>query len=180
MTAPSATRHEYRRVAAITSATTGSSNAPGTQITSMAARETPVSRQHATAPSRSRDVISSLYRLTRIATRPVGRRRAEKSGTGSVREEVAELVALDLEIPAILVVQIGNERDARGDLESVSLETDQLPGIVGHHADRRETKVAQDLRTDTVIAEIRSEPEPLVGLDRIGAGILKRVRPQLV
>jgi hypothetical protein len=47
-----------------------------------------------------------LYRLTRIATRPEGRRRPEKSGTGSVRKEVAELVSLDLKVGAVLVVGV--------------------------------------------------------------------------
>jgi len=47
-------------VAAATSAATGSSNAPGTQITSTRASGTPFARRHSRAPSSRRAVTTSL------------------------------------------------------------------------------------------------------------------------
>ena len=64
--------------------------------------------------------------------------------------------------------------------ESVALEADELARIVGHHPDRGEPEVAEDLRADAVVPEVGREAEPLVGLHRVGARVLQRVGAELV
>src|SRR5690349_19588614 len=104
-----------------------------------------------------------------MPTRPdVARRRPEKWGTESVSEEVAQLVALGLQVGAILVVWIGQQRDPLDDLQSVSFEADELSGIIRHHPDRGEFQVSQNLSANSVVSQVRSKAQPFVGLNRVG------------
>src|SRR6185312_11811158 len=125
---------------------------------------------------------ASLYRVTRIATLPTGRRRPESSGMEEnlVREQVPELVALGAEIILIVLRGARHERHPLDDLESVALETHQLPRVVGHHADGGQPEIAQDLGADTVVPKVWREPEPLVGLHRVGSRVLESVGADLV
>src|SRR3954470_15798506 len=115
-----------------------------------------------------------------IATRPEERRRPEKSGTTSVREEVAELISLDLEVGAVLVVGIGEKGNPLDDLETISLEPDELARVIRHHAYRGEPQIPEDLRSDAVVAEVGSKAQALVGLHRVRPIILERIRPDFV
>src|SRR5690348_4168567 len=116
-----------------------------------------------------------------IATRPTGRSWPSYSDTSiSVRKKVAELVALHREVVAVLGGRFGMERLAPGDGEAVPVEPHQLARVVGHHPDGREAEVAEDLRPDAVVPEVRGEPELGVRLDGVGAPVLDGVRLELV
>ena len=114
-------------------------------------------------------VISSLKRLTRIATRPVGAEAAGELGHG-LRERKGGRACR---------AWPGDSRGSRGApatigtrssiCEAVALEADQLAGIVGDQTDGLEAEVEQDLRADAVVAQVGREAEPLVRLDRVGA-----------
>src|SRR5204863_4477123 len=64
--------------------------------------------------------------------------------------------------------------------QPVPLQPDQLAGIVGENPDGRQTEVQQDLRADTIIAQVGLEPQLLVGRDGVAPGVLELVRLQLV
>ena len=64
--------------------------------------------------------------------------------------------------------------------QAVPLEADQLAGIVGHDADGRKSQVPEDLGADSVVPKIRRETQLLIGLHRVGAGILQGVGLELV
>ena len=59
------------------------------------------------------------------------------------------------------------ERHLLGDLEAVALEADDLARVVRQEPDRVQAQVAQDLRADAVVAQVRREAERLVGLDGV-------------
>ena len=88
LAADHAAERDHARVARVFAsaiAAIGSSNAPGTGMTSTASRETPASSSAPSAESSSRLVISPLKRLTTIATVrrvPFGRPRAPSSRPG--------------------------------------------------------------------------------------------------
>src|SRR5262249_35806455 len=82
-------------------------------------------------------------------------------------EDVAELLLLGAEILEILLVRLDLERHALDDLQTVALDAGALAGVVRDDAHLAHAEVAQDLRADAVVAEIRREAEPLVGLDRV-------------
>jgi hypothetical protein len=111
---------------------------------------------------------------------PRGAQAAGEVGHESVSEEVAELVALDLQIRAIVLIWIGEKRNTLHDFQSIPFQANQLTRIVGHDSDRGKPKIEQNLRSDTVVPEIGSKPESFVGLNRVGAGVLKSVCPELV
>jgi hypothetical protein len=121
--------------------------APGTWITSTAGVLDAASRQAARAPSSSLPV-------TRSCTGSPG---LQREAAWSVGEEMAEQVPLGVEIAAVFRIDVGLERDALGDLESVRVESHHLPRIVRHQADGGEAQVAENLGSDAVIPEIGRE-----------------------
>src|ERR1051326_4016695 len=93
---------------------------------------------------------------------------------------MAELVPLRSHVARALAVFRLHDRHPFLDPKTVTLETDELARIVRDRPDRFQPQVEQDLRSDSVIAEVGLESELLVGLDGIGAAVLKLVRLELV
>src|SRR5439155_723808 len=62
----------------------------------------------------------------------------------------------------------------------VPFDPHQLARVVAEQTHRADAQLAQDLDTHSVIALIRFEAEPLVGLDRVEALVLELVRANLV
>ncbi len=52
-------------------------------------------------------------------------------------------------------------------LQPVALQADHLFGVVGHQAHLADAQVHQDLGPDAVVAQVRLEPQLLVGLDGV-------------
>src|ERR1051326_1103754 len=134
ITQPSATLASNRFLAAPASATTGISKAPGTHVTSTCESVMPARRSASRALSSSLLVMCSWNRLTTTATcrwrSEVRAAAGDLCGT-SVRQEVAELVPLDVEIGTILVGWRRHDRQPLDDLEPIAFEPHQLHRIVG-------------------------------------------------
>jgi len=62
----------------------------------------------------------------------------------------------------------------------VVLDTGQLARVVSEHAHGLDAQITQNLDTESVLALVGAEAEPLVGFDRIVALILQGVRADLV
>src|SRR5215471_16057198 len=93
---------------------------------------------------------------------------------------MSKLVPLGAHIAGALTVLWLHDRHALVYAQAVALESDEFAGVVGDGADRMQPEIEQDLRADTVVAQIGLEAELLVRLDRIGALILQLVRLELV
>src|SRR5262245_32294219 len=157
-------------------ASSGSSHAPAPQRTSMRSSATPRSLRQARAPDSSRLVTASLNRATAMPMRPW----EGKVPGMSVDQQVAELVALDVEVAG---VGLGARRDdghAPAHREPVALDADQLHGIVGEHADLRQAEVEQDLRPYSIVAQVGLEAQLAVGFHGVVSPVLQRVGAQLV
>src|SRR5258707_12477616 len=88
---------------------------------------------------------------------------------------MAELVALDAEVPCVLGVLRMDDGHALLDAEPIPLEPHDLARIVRDGTDGVEPEIEQDLRADAVVAGIGRETEVLVGLDGVGAPVLKLI-----
>src|SRR6185503_5730682 len=95
-------------------------------------------------------------------------------------DHVAQLVALRLEVPAVLVVRLDLDRLLRDGREPVAGDPGDLPRVVRQDADRGQPEVGEDLRADAVLARIGLEAELEVGLDRVEALLLQLVGAELV
>src|SRR5688572_11604186 len=93
---------------------------------------------------------------------------------------MTELVSFRPQVTLVLPVRRLHQRHAVAEAQAVSLEADHLARIVGDRPNRLESEIQEDLRTDTVVAEIRLEAEPLVRLDGVRAFVLQLVRLELV
>ena len=91
-----------------------------------------------------------------------------------------ELVALRLEVVAVLVVRLDLDRLLRDDRQPEAADPGDLPRVVREHADRRQPEVGEDLGADPVLARVGLEAELEVRLDRVAALLLQLVRAQLV
>src|SRR5262245_22149991 len=169
-------------------AQSGSSKAPGTVATSIASSATPCRPNASSAPARSRSVSPWLKRASAIPMRspsPFGSPWRCR-GTVSLRsprqpgQEVSELRLLGAQVLDVPGVGCDLERSTRLHPDAVALEPADLLGVVGEQADEPHTQVAQDLRTDAVVAQVLPEPELEVGLDRVAALVLERVGADLV
>src|SRR5207249_3960421 len=87
-------------------------------------------------------------------------------------DEVAELVALGLEIAPVVRVGRRHDRHALDDFEAVAFEAGALGGVVRDQPDLVQVEVGQDLHADAVVAAVGGEAERLVGLDGIEALLL--------
>src|SRR3989338_10372147 len=65
-------------------------------------------------------------------------------------------------------------------LQSKTLETHDLPRVVGHETQFFETQIGQDLGPNTIIPEVRLKTQFLIGLDGIIPLILQGIGLQLV
>src|SRR5687768_6430469 len=83
------------------------------------------------------------------------------------RQQMSELVTLRIEIRAIMVGRSNLNRLAPGNLQSIAFETDDLAWIIREQADGRKPDVEQNLRADSVIPQVRLEPEARVRFDCI-------------
>ena len=95
-------------------------------------------------------------------------------------EQVPELVLLGAQVRDVLVVRHRVQRHPLDDLEAVALDAAVLRGIVRHQPHGGDAEIDEDLRADAVLARVGREPELEVGLDRVAALVLERVRAQLV
>src|SRR3990172_8761479 len=82
-------------------------------------------------------------------------------------DEVAQFVALGLEVAPVVDVGRGHDRDALHDFEAIALEAGTLGGVVRQQANAREAQVEQDLHADAVVAAVGGEAQRLVGLDGV-------------
>src|SRR5690349_20059791 len=173
-------------------ATSGISNAPGTQCTDTSPASIPLSSRRAIAPSSSGLVTWSLKRPATTATRtprpsstsPDSAYSPTPSASSELLvlelEQVAHLLLLGPQVRDVLTRRSHVQRDALRDLEAEPVEPAVLGRVVRHELHGRDAEVDQDLRTDAVLARVGREPELDVGLDGVATLVLQRVRPQLV
>src|SRR5262245_6037643 len=91
-----------------------------------------------------------------------------------------KLVALCLEITAVLGRRLDLDRNLLDDGQAEALDPGQLLRIVGEDADRRQPEVGEDLVADPVLARVRRETELEVRLDGVEARLLQLVGLELV
>ena len=89
---------------------------------------------------------------------------------------MTELLDLRAQVAAVEGVLADVQRNPLDDLEPETGQRRHLTRVVGKQAQSLDTEVDKDLRADTVVAQVCAEAEALVGLDRIGAGVLQGVR----
>src|SRR5262245_1952163 len=95
-------------------------------------------------------------------------------------EEVAELVALGVEIAPVLVVREHLDRHLLDDRQAVRLDPLHLARIVREEPDGGQAEVGEDLVPEAVLARVRREAELDVRLDRVEALLLQLVGAELV
>src|SRR5262245_24307716 len=183
-------------------APSASSEAPGPGITSTRSRGTRAWVRVSSAPSSRRVVMSPLKRLTTTpiappfeepvtTPTPSGMRSSPWAcSTSATRvlveaeplmvELVSELLALRLQVAAVLGVRGDLDRHLLDHGESETLDAGHLLRIVREDADRREAEVGEDLAPDPVFAHVCREAELEVRLDRVESGLLQLVGLELV
>ncbi|MNP73433.1 hypothetical protein D3C76_1701450 [compost metagenome] len=85
-----------------------------------------------------------------------------------------------MQIFGVILVFLHLNRYAFDDLQSITFQPFDLPRIIGHQADLADAQILEDLRPDSIIAQVRRESELQVGIDRIKALFLQLIRLQLV
>src|SRR5438105_10794749 len=166
--------------------TSGSSNAPGTQMTLIDASSTPCRSSPSRAPSSSRSVTRSLKRAHATATRRPSPRNEPSYRTPGLEDVIEPLqqeshaVALGAQVADVLGVGHGLQRDPLDDLEPESFQAAVLARVVGHQAHRGDAQVDEDLRPDAVLAAVDRQPEAQVRVDGVVTLVLERVGAQLV
>src|SRR2546428_1487639 len=90
-------------------------------------------------------------------------------------DEVAELVALGLEIAPVVRVRRRHDRHALDDFEAVALEAGALGGVVREQPDLVQVEVGQDLHADPVVAAVGRAAAGFVRLDGIEGLLLPEV-----
>src|SRR5687767_1005205 len=195
MTAPRQSTASKPCEAASCLATSGISNAPGTQCTGTLSRSRPSSVSVASAPSTSFSVTWALNRPATTARRmPVASSGPSAPAYSPISvlsvlsdlahlleiEEMPELALLRAQIRDVLVVGLDVQWHALHDRKTVAVESAVLGGIVGHEPHRRDAEVDQDLRADAVLARVGEEAELDVGLHGVAPFVLQAVRPHLV
>ena len=66
-------------------------------------------------------------------------------------------------------------RDAFDDRQTISFNPDDLSRVIRHETDPSESQADQDLRTDTIVAQVRFKTQLEIGLDGIAALILELI-----
>src|SRR6267142_1478344 len=143
MTTPTQTIPANRPVAARWPAACGSSKDPGTQCTSIASGPSRAARSAPRAPATSRCVMRSLKRAAMIANLRGPARRAVRRNFGARpaisvwqrRQQVPELVALGAEVFPVGLGRRNLDRHALGDVQTVTLEADDLLRVVVQEPD---------------------------------------------
>src|SRR5215210_1897121 len=166
-------------------ATSGISNAPGTQATSTSSAATPWRTSPSRAPSRSIRVTSSLKRATTMPKRsprpisspcssrpipaPLPNLLFDRDGPQAALdvEQVPHPGSLRFEVLAVGVGRLRHDRHALDDLEAEAVDAGPLGRVVGQQADVPQAEVDQDLGADAVVAEVRREAQVHVGVDRV-------------
>ena len=71
---------------------------------------------------------------------------------------MVELFALGVQIEPVVLVGRDHERLPPGDGEAVPLQPDDLAGIVGEETDAGQTELLEDLRAESVVAQVGAKP----------------------
>src|SRR5687767_8585421 len=95
-------------------------------------------------------------------------------------QEMPHLVLLRFQVLARPVGRVHLERHALHDLQAVTADRDVLGRVVRHEPHLADSEVAQDLRADPVVPDVRRESQLLVGRDGVVTLVLELVRFQLV
>src|SRR5438034_673426 len=154
----------------------------------MRAGDTPPRSSTPTAPSASFLEIGSLNRAATTAKQSAraALALALRSGArpamsvGQRGEEMAHLLPLGQEVAPIALRGRDLDGHALHDLQSVSFDAHDLLRIVGEDAEPPRPQVHEDLRPDTVVTQVRLEPQSLIGLHGVLAAVLDLVGAQLV
>src|ERR1019366_7914972 len=96
-----------------------------------------------------------------------GTNRVSRDFSHSGTQKVSELIALRVEIIRILFGLRRNYRNAVFDLQSITLEPDQLARIVRERPNFLEAEVEKNLRANSIVAKIGLETELFICLDRV-------------
>ena len=97
-----------------------------------------------------------------------------------VVQHVTELLALGPQVVGVVLGGRVDDRQLVGHPQPVALETDDLLGVVRQQADRGQPQVDEDLGPDSVVAQVRRQPQLQVGVHSVEAALLQLVGPQLV
>src|SRR5579872_574924 len=164
------------------SAASGNSNDPGTSYTSISRAVTRAFFNARWAPVKSRPVMSLLKSARTMANRKrlAFDRFALRRCDFVEVDEVAELVALGLQIRSVELIAIHDQRDASSHLQPVSLKSHDLARIVRDDLHLSNAEIVEDLRTDAIVALVDGQAKPFVGFSRVGALVLQFVRAELV
>ena len=95
-------------------------------------------------------------------------------------DDMSGPVRLRLQVKTIVFVGRHDVRDASGDADPVSSKLVYLLGIVGEQPHRTDREARDHVCRNRVVPLIIAESECEVGVDRVEALVLQRVRPQLV
>jgi len=91
-----------------------------------------------------------------------------------------QLLFLGPQVPSRDFGGVDLERHHLDDRQSVLRDAGELARVVAQEADGADAEVAQNLDADSVVAQVRLEPEADVRLDRVVPFVLQRVRANLV
>src|SRR5919201_3572354 len=113
---------------------------------------------------------------------PVPSRSGRRSSSLPIRasEQVAKLLFLGLQVAGVVRIGIDLERHLLDDLEPDALDAMVFARIVGEDPHLANAEVVEDLGADAVVALVDRQPERLVRFNRVHAGVLQGVSPQLV
>src|SRR5437016_5497977 len=93
---------------------------------------------------------------------------------------MAQLLFLGPQVPSRDFGGVDLERHHLDDRQSVLRDAGELARVVAQEADGADAEVAQNLDADSVVAQVRLEPEADVRLDRVVPFVLQRVRANVV
>src|SRR4051812_32235616 len=94
-------------------------------------------------------------------------------------KQVAHLDPLGLEILLVMRIRGAANRDLLDHLNAVAFEADDFLWVVGEKTEFAHAKVEQDLRAESIIAQVAPEAELRVGLDGIQAFLLQLISVDL-
>ena len=93
---------------------------------------------------------------------------------------MAHLFLLRLQVADVLNARRNLESNPLHNLDPISLQANDLLGIVCHQTDLSKPQIDENLRTEPIIPQIGLESQVMVGLNGISTLILKAVCPQFV
>src|SRR6267142_6370944 len=92
---------------------------------------------------------------------------------------MTELFALGIQVPGVVRIGIHLDWDLLDYLKTVTLEANHFFRIVRKQANGSQAKVSQNLRAESVLAQVHAETELLVCLDRVIPLLLQFIRLDL-